>query len=100
MAYRDFDLKMAIQKFALFEIRDTGVFADVAPREPSAFLRVWLDTFAPVVLGANSEKARSEFIVAPMPAETKLQVGASVNALSGVTFEVDKGKGWPAFATS
>ncbi len=93
MAYSDFDLRTAVHTFALVEVRDTDVFGDVAPVEPSEFLRVWLDKFAPVALGVNSEKARSEFIIAPMLAEAKLRVGPTVNVLPGVTFEVDKDRG-------
>ena len=97
MAYSDFDLKTAVQTFALTEVRDTDIFCDIAPLEPSEFLRIWLDQFAPVALGVNSEKARSEFIIAPMLAETKLRVGPSVNVLPGVAFEVDKGRGLAGF---
>ncbi len=97
MAFSDFDLKTAVQKFALTEVRDTDLFAGVEPLEPSEFLRVWLDEFAPVALGVNTEKARSEFIIAPMLAETKLRVGNSVNVLPGVTFDVDKQQGLAGF---
>src|ERR1700730_4810360 len=97
MAYGDFDLKTAVHTFALPVIRDTDVFVDVQPLEPSEFLRVWLDNFARVALGVNSERARSEFIIAPMLAETKLRVGASVNVLPGVAFEVDKAQGLTGF---
>ncbi len=97
MAFSDFDLKTAIQTFSLTENRDSDLFAQVEPLEPSEFLRVWLDTFAAVALGVNSEKARSEFIIAPMLAETKLRVGTSVNVLPGVTFEVDKQQGLSGF---
>ncbi|HJT79273.1 MAG TPA: hypothetical protein VJ739_18905, partial [Gemmataceae bacterium] len=97
MAYSDFDLRTAVQTFSLVEVRDTDVFAAVEPVEPSEFLRVWLDKFAPVALGVNSEKARSEFIIAPMLAEAKLRVGPTVNVLPGVTFEVDKERGLAGF---
>jgi hypothetical protein len=97
MAFSDFDLKTAVHRFALTEDRDTDLFAAVEPLEPSAFLRVWLDTFAPVALGVNSEKARSEFIIAPMLAETKLRAGPGVNVLPGVTLEVDKAQGLAGF---
>jgi hypothetical protein len=50
-----------------------------------------------VALGVNSEKARSEFIIAPLLAEMRLRVGPSVNVLPGVTFEVDKAKGLTGF---
>jgi hypothetical protein len=93
MAFSDFDLKTAIHVFGLVEDRGTDLFADVAPLEPSDFLRVWLDEFAPVALGVNSEKARSEFIIAPILAETKRRAGVAVNVLPGVTLEVDKARG-------
>jgi hypothetical protein len=97
MAFSDFDLKTAVHTFALTEDRDTDLFAAVEPVQPSEFLRVWLEKLAPVAMGVNSEKARSEFIITPMLAETKLRAGASVNVLPGVTFEVDKGRGLTGF---
>ncbi|HVC94990.1 MAG TPA: hypothetical protein VND64_14940 [Pirellulales bacterium] len=97
MAYSDFDLKTAVHRFALAEVRNADLFAEVEPIEPSERLSTWLDTFAPVALGVNSEKARSEFIIAPILAEAKLQVGNSVNVLPGVTFDVDKGQGLSGF---
>ncbi len=66
MAFGDFDLKTAVQKFGLTEHRNTDLFAAVEPLEPSELLRAWLDELAPVALGVNSEKARSEFIIAPV----------------------------------
>ena len=97
MAFSDFDLKTAVQTFALSEEGNVDLFAAVPPLEPSAFLRIWLDTFARVALGVNSEKARSEFIIAPVLADAKLRVGDAVNVLPGVTFEVDKARGLTGF---
>jgi hypothetical protein len=93
MSFSDFDLKTAVHAFALSEERDTDLFAGVEALEPSAFLRVWLEQFAPVALGMNSEKARSEFIIAPMLAEAKLRAGTIVNVLPGVALDVDREKG-------
>ena len=97
MAYGDFDLKTAVQTFGLVENRNTDLFAKAAPLEPSEFLRVWLDEFAPIALGVNSEKARSEFIIAPMLAETRRRSKTAVNVLPGVTFEVDRERGLTGF---
>jgi hypothetical protein len=97
MAFSDFDLKTAVHTFALTEVRNRDLFLDVKPIEPGEFLRKWLDTFAPVALGVNSEKARSEYIITPMLAEVKLRVGDSVNVLPGVTFDVDKAQGLAGF---
>ncbi|HKI30509.1 MAG TPA: hypothetical protein VKA46_01360 [Gemmataceae bacterium] len=97
MSFSDFDLKTAVHTFALAEERDIDLFVGVEPLEPSEFLRVWLENFAPVALGVNSEKARSEFIIAPMLGETKLRAGPSVTVLPGVTFDVDKAQGLAGF---
>ncbi|MCI0462568.1 MAG: hypothetical protein L0Z62_36930 [Gemmataceae bacterium] len=97
MPYGDFDLKTAVQKFGLTEQRDLDLFAAVEPLQPSEFLRTWLDEFAPVALGVNSEKARSEFIVAPVLAEGKRRAGTTATVLPGVTFDVDKAQGLTGF---
>ena len=84
MSYSDFDLKTAVRSLGLTENRDADLFAGVEPIEPDEFLRVWLDEFAPVALGVNTEKARSEFIIAPMLAEARRRAGGDVNVLPGV----------------
>jgi hypothetical protein len=93
MAYGDFDLRTAVHAFGLTEERSTDLFADVEALGPSDYLRGWLDEFAPVALGINTERARSEFIIAPILAEAKRQAGTTVNVLPGVAFEVDTAQG-------
>ncbi len=97
MAYGDFDLKTAVQKFGLTEERHANLFAAVEPLPPGDYLRAWLDEFVPVALGVNSEKARSEFIIAPVLAEAKRRAGTTVNVLPGVTLEVDRAQGLTGF---
>jgi hypothetical protein len=62
MAFNEFDLKTAVQRFELVEDRRTDVFKDVALLAPSDYLRDWLADFAPVALGINTEQARREYI--------------------------------------
>lgn len=97
MAFSDFDLRRAVEAFGLAEDRDTDLFRDVAPLEPSAFVRVWLDEFAPVAVGVNSEKARSEFIIAPLLAEARRRTVGPVNVLPGITLDVDRERGLSGF---
>jgi hypothetical protein len=97
MAFGDFDLTTAVQKFGLSEDRTTDLFATVEPLEPSEFLRVWLNQFAPVALGVNSERARSEFIIAPMLAEASLRAGTTLTVMPGVAFDVDRQQGLTGF---
>jgi hypothetical protein len=93
MSFSDFDLRRAVDTFGLQEDRDSDLFAPVAPLAPSEFLRLWLEEFAPVALGINTEKARSEFIIAPVLAEARRRAVGPANLLPGVTLEVDRARG-------
>jgi hypothetical protein len=93
MAFSDFDLRRAVDTFGLQEERDTDLFGDVPALTPSAFVRVWLDEFAPVALGVNSERARSEFIIAPVLAEARRRAVGPANVLPGITLDVDRARG-------
>jgi hypothetical protein len=93
MSFSDFDLRRALETFSLEEDRDTDLFATVEPLAPSDFVRVWLDEFAPVALGVNTEKARSEFIIAPILAEARRRATGPVNVLPGITLDVDRERG-------
>jgi hypothetical protein len=97
MAFADFDLKTVVIKFGLTEERKTDLFAGVEPLAPSEFLSTWLSELAPVALGVNSEKARSEFIITPILVEVKRHAGPTVNVLPGVTLDVDKQQGLAGF---
>ena len=61
--------------------------------EPSPFLRVWLDEFAPVAAGVNTEKARSEFIIMPILAEARRRA-RPVNVLPGSAWRWTACGGW------
>ena len=87
MAYAEFDLKTVVQKFDLTLDENSDLFANVEPIDPSEFLRAWLDRFASIALEVNSEKARREFIIAPILAETKVRSENMVEVLPGVTFD-------------
>ena len=93
MTYSDFDLRSALSAFGLTEERDTDLFPNVEPVEPSEFLRKWLEEFSPVAVGVNTERARSEFIITPIPAEARRQSRGPMNILPGVALDVDRSRG-------
>jgi hypothetical protein len=97
MPYSSFDLRTVLQNFSLTEERDTDLFAAVGALEPSEFLRPWLDELAPVAVGVNSEKARSEYIITPLLVEARRRAGGTVTVLPGVTFDVDQAQGLTGF---
>lgn len=93
MAYSDFDLRTAVRTFGLTEVRDVDLFAAAPPVEPSDFLATVLAEFAPVALGVNTEKARSEYIIAPFLMEMKRRAGTTLNVFPGVALDVDRAQG-------
>jgi hypothetical protein len=82
-----------VEKFALQEDRDTDLFARVAPLEVSAYLRTWLDEFAPVAIAVNSELARSVYIIGPVLAEAKRQSKGPANVFPGYALDVERERG-------
>jgi hypothetical protein len=93
MAFSDFDLRTVVNTFGLREKRDTDLFPDVAPMEPSDHLRAWLDEFAPVAIAVNTEMARREFMTGPLLTEAKRRAAGPVLVLPGMPLDADKSRG-------
>jgi len=89
MAYNNFTLDMLIQQFGLHVVSETDVFARATPVIPSALLRETLADSVPLALDISTEKARSEFIIAPVLAEARRHFGGTISLFSGVDFTVD-----------
>jgi hypothetical protein len=93
MAYANFDLKAAVQKFELSRKEEPALFHDVEPIPPSDFLRDWLAEFAPVAVGFTTEQARREFIITPILAEAKRRSEVAINVFPGAPLMVDEARG-------
>src|SRR5437868_4311281 len=93
MAYADFDLKTACERFGLTTEERIDLFATVSAVEVPDLLRVILDRWAKAALAMNTEKARSELIIAPILMEAVRLIGDRVNLFSGVAFDVDRERG-------
>ncbi len=92
MSYSDFkSLEKAQTDLGLTINETAGWFQGIPPVEISDFLRQTLDFNIPLALAINSEKARSEFIIAPILAEVKRNVGCGL--FSGTEFNVDPDRG-------
>lgn len=86
MAYSTFNLTKAQEKLGL-EYRSADLFPDVKPIPPPSWL---LDTLARgSELTISSEKARNEFIVAPVLLAAREVTGKAFVIYSGATFDVD-----------
>ena len=64
------------------------VFSEVPEGEVSALLQSLLQVYVPLALAIHTEKARSEFMIAPLLAEVLTHAPCPVSLFSGVDFPV------------
>ena len=92
MSFADFTFPQVQQALGL-----TLDEADLASALPAVPLRedfvTTLTDGAAIALAINTEKAKSEFIIAPVLLELRRLLGGAVGLFSGVALDVDPGKG-------
>jgi hypothetical protein len=93
MAYADFSLASLQTKFQLLITEDQKLFEAVSPVEISASLAELLTDNIPLALAIDTEKARSEFIIAPLLADYRRRFKFAISLFSGVEFNVDLPRG-------
>jgi hypothetical protein len=93
MAYSDFSLQTVSERFALALDETKDLFPTVAEVTASEWLRDFVAEWAPIALAMNTEKARSEMIIAPILIEAVRLTQHRVSLFSGITFDVDKSRG-------
>jgi hypothetical protein len=93
MAYSHFDLSKVQTDFELVLQEDQSLFPDLTPCEPSPLLQQILQEYQSLALAINSEKARSEFIIAPILGDIRRQVSQPMSLFSGKEFNVDTALG-------
>src|SRR5262245_18691461 len=93
MAYSNFSLKDVKQKLGVQVVENEKLFADIPRVEISPFLQTTLDKYVPLALAINTEKSRSEWIIAPLLAEFREQLRDQVSIFSGKKFDVDSARG-------
>jgi hypothetical protein len=86
MAYSDFTLEKVQKKFDLTISEDLDLFANVPELEPSILLTKFLAEYAQLALKINTEKARSEMIIAPILLDFRKQVPSKISLFSGSGF--------------
>ena len=89
MAYSDFTISLIKQRFGLQIDQSSDLFGDVAEVALPARLADILHRYLPLALNLNTEKARSELLIAPMLIEFKLLHRECVSLFSGIEFNVD-----------
>jgi hypothetical protein len=97
MPYSEFTLAKVKKYFDLTTSEDTDIFAAVPELECSEYLAETLQYNVPLALASNSEKARSEMIIAPILIEVRKQLQSQFSLFSGIDFNVDSEKGLTGF---
>ena len=90
MAYNQFTMAQLQEEHYLQFIEQSGLFADAPSAVVSDWLRETLRKQTVIALRSGSEKARSEYIIAPILLEVYEQMQERVNLFSGVKFDVDE----------
>lgn len=93
MSYSDFTLAKVKKDFDLITVEEMNTFSQVAEFAPSSFLTDTLHYNIPLALASNSEKARSEMIIAPILIDIRRQLREQINLFSGIEFNIDKERG-------
>lgn len=93
MAYSDFTLNTVLKTFDLTLNDKVDMFSAVPELEYSDFLVQTLRENVPLALASNTEKARSEMIIAPILIELRKQLNYQVSLFSGIDFTVDASLG-------
>ena len=89
MPYSSFTLESVLQAFPFEKADIQGLFSAIEPIEPSAFLTAVLERNVPLAAAINTEKAKSEMIVAQVLVELREQLERRISLFSGVDFNVD-----------
>jgi len=94
MAYSEFTTLSKVQTaFNLVIEEDRNLFSDIESVIPSDYLQQTLKEYLPLATAINTEKARSEFLIAPILAELRRQTNYQISLFSGTEFNVDQEQG-------
>ncbi len=93
MAYSKFTLIEALSRFSLSLEESRDLFNPVPTAQPGELLRATLEENIPLALALQTEKARSEFLIAPVLLELRRQATPTIGLFSGIEFNVDDKQG-------
>jgi hypothetical protein len=93
MAYSDFTLAKLKQQFQLTISESTDLFAGTMEADLPPVLADTLARYLPLAVNVNTEKARSEMVIAPLLIEFKLLHRDRISLFSGIEFTVDEAAG-------
>lgn len=93
MSYSDFSLSSVRKIFQLKLIEKANLFVDCSELQPSSLLNEILKENLSLALASNTEKSRSEMLIAPILIGLRRQCFNRIGIFSGVNFSVDTSQG-------
>ncbi len=93
MSYSDFTLEKAQKIFNLTICENIDFFDKVSELNVSQLLAEILRYNTPLALAINTEKSRSEMIIAPILIELRKYFDSQISLFSGIDFNVDPEQG-------
>lgn len=92
MAYSEFTIKTVKTVFDLDIVEHRDLFSGINPVQIDEYAKKKLEENVPLALAINTEKARSEFIIALVLSELRSSLDNRISLFSGIDFEVDREK--------
>ncbi|BAZ30677.1 hypothetical protein NIES4074_31390 [Cylindrospermum sp. NIES-4074] len=93
MSYSDFTLDRVRKSFGLTISDKIDIFASIPEVECPALLAEILRENVPLALASNTEKSRSEMIIAPILIAVRKYLNNQISLFSGIDFTVDPAQG-------
>jgi hypothetical protein len=93
VAYSDFSIKQVQEAFGLEIDEGLGGFAGIESVPVSDYFVATLEENIPLAVSINTEKARSELLIANVLIEVRKRLDRRISFFSGIEFPVDKDKG-------
>ncbi|KPA09178.1 hypothetical protein MHK_010597 [Candidatus Magnetomorum sp. HK-1] len=90
MPFSSFTIKKVQKEFSLEIIDHVDLFSGMEPREISNHLKETLSDNVSLAVSVNTEKARSELIIAPVLVEIRKIFNKKISFFSGIEMNIDK----------
>jgi len=97
MPYSNFTIRRVQKEFSVEIIEKTDLFSTIASREISNHLKETLSNNVSLAASVNTEKARSELIIAPVLIEIIMIFKKKISFFSGIELNVDKDRDLAGF---
>lgn len=93
MSYSEFSLAELQSRFAIALTENQSLYQDISSAALSDMFAQLLAYYVPLATAIDTEKARSEFIIAPLLAEVRRMLREQISIFSGIDFPVDASMG-------